>query len=52
MHPAVMQHALLLPIKSFRHKGFKYFFETGPEAGIQLRHAIRLQLKMQFACDL
>jgi proteic killer suppression protein len=30
-------------IKSFRHKGLKQFAETGSKAGIQPKHAPRLQ---------
>lgn len=29
-------------IKSFRHKGIQQFFETGSKAGIQPKHATRL----------
>ena len=31
-------------IKSFRHKGLEKFFETGSMAGIQAKHAERLQI--------
>ena len=30
-------------IKSFRHKGIAAFFETGSKAGIQPKHALRLE---------
>ena len=30
-------------IKSFRHKGLQKFYETGSKAGIQPKHARRLQ---------
>ena len=30
-------------IKSFRHKGIEKFFETGSKAGIQPKHAAKLQ---------
>jgi proteic killer suppression protein len=30
-------------IRSFRHKGIKKFFETGSKAGIQPKHASRLE---------
>lgn len=31
-------------IKSFRHRGIEKFFKTGSKAGIQPKHAQRLQL--------
>jgi proteic killer suppression protein len=31
-------------IRSFRHKGLRRFFESGPAAGIQPAHANRLRL--------
>ena len=33
-------------IKSFRHKGVRDFFETGSLAGIQPKHAARLNLQL------
>jgi len=33
-------------IKSFRHRGLKNFYETGSKAGIQPKHAIRLNLQL------
>ncbi|NLY25973.1 MAG: hypothetical protein GX049_00240 [Alcaligenaceae bacterium] len=33
-------------IKSFRHKGIELFFRTGSKAGIQSRHAPRLQVQL------
>lgn len=33
-------------IKSFRHKGIQYFFETGSKAKIQAAHAARLQRQL------
>jgi len=33
-------------IKSFRHKGLRKFFETGSIAGIQARHATKLQVQL------
>lgn len=33
-------------IISFRHRGLKRFFETGSKAGIQPKHAVRLQLQL------
>ncbi len=33
-------------IKSFRHKGVQKFFETGSKAGIQPKHAARLNLQL------
>ena len=33
-------------IKSFRHKGVQRFFETGSKAGIQPKHAARLNLQL------
>jgi proteic killer suppression protein len=30
-------------IRSFRHKGIEKFFETGSKAGIQPKHAVKLQ---------
>jgi len=33
-------------IKSFRHKGIQLFFETGSKAGIQAKHAERLQVML------
>lgn len=33
-------------IKSFRHKGLRWFFETGSAAGIQAAHAKRLRLQL------
>jgi toxin HigB-1 len=33
-------------IKSFRHKGLKNFYETGSKAGIQPKHATRLNLQL------
>jgi proteic killer suppression protein len=33
-------------IKSFRHKGVEQFFKTGSKAGIQPKHAKRLQVQL------
>ncbi|WP_110648661.1 type II toxin-antitoxin system RelE/ParE family toxin [Salinicola peritrichatus] len=33
-------------IKSFRHKGLRKFFETGSTAGIQAKHATKLQIQL------
>ena len=33
-------------IKTFRHKGLKAFYETGSKAGIQPRHAPRLERQL------
>jgi proteic killer suppression protein len=33
-------------IKSFKHKGLKSFFETGSLAGIQAKHAKKLQTQL------
>jgi len=33
-------------IKSFRHRGLAAFFHTGSKAGIQPKHATRLQLQL------
>jgi len=33
-------------IKSFRHKGLQAFFETGSKAGIQPKHADRLNVML------
>ena len=33
-------------IKTFRHKGLQFFFETGSKAGIQTVHAARLRLQL------
>jgi proteic killer suppression protein len=33
-------------IKSFRHKGIQRFFETGSKAGIQPKHAARLNAQL------
>jgi proteic killer suppression protein len=33
-------------IKSFRHKGIQRFFETGSKAGIQAKHAVRLNRQL------
>jgi toxin HigB-1 len=33
-------------IKSFRHNGLQKFFETGSKAGIQPKHAKKLQLQL------
>lgn len=33
-------------IKSFRHKGLKDFFETGSLAGIQAKHATRIEVQL------
>ena len=33
-------------IKSFRHKGIEKFFETGSKAGIQPKHATRLNTQL------
>ena len=33
-------------IKSFRHKGIQRFFETGSKAGIQAKHAARLEAQL------
>lgn len=33
-------------IKSFRHKGLEKFFETGSTAGIQNKHAAKLQIQL------
>lgn len=34
-------------ILSFKHKGLQDFFETGSTAGIQAKHATKLQLQLQ-----
>jgi len=36
----------LAVIRSFRHKGLEEFFRSGSKAGIQPRHAPRLQLQL------
>lgn len=33
-------------IRSFQHRGLRLFFETGSKAGIQPKHAARLQLQL------
>ena len=33
-------------IQSFRHKGVQLFFETGSTAGIQPKHAARLNVQL------
>ncbi len=33
-------------IRNFRHPGLEKFFETGSKAGIQPKHATRLQLQL------
>lgn len=33
-------------IKSFRHKGLQFFFESGSKAGIQPHHAPRLERQL------
>ncbi len=33
-------------IKTFRHKGLQFFFETGKKAGIQPHHAPRLKRQL------
>ncbi|NYT83436.1 type II toxin-antitoxin system RelE/ParE family toxin [Alcaligenaceae bacterium] len=33
-------------IKSFRHKGIQAFYETGSKAGIQAKHADRLEVML------
>jgi proteic killer suppression protein len=33
-------------IKSFRHKGVQKFFETGSKAGIQPKHAMKLEVQL------
>ncbi|NUU68342.1 type II toxin-antitoxin system RelE/ParE family toxin [Enterobacteriaceae bacterium BIT-l23] len=33
-------------IKSFRHKGIEKFFTTGSTAGIQAKHAVKLQIQL------
>lgn len=33
-------------IKSFRHKGLERFFKTGATSGIQVKHAVRLQIQL------
>jgi len=33
-------------IRSFRHKGIEHFFKTGSKAGIQPKHATRLQVQL------
>ncbi|NDL65903.1 type II toxin-antitoxin system RelE/ParE family toxin [Acerihabitans arboris] len=33
-------------IKSFRHKGLEKFFATGSTAGIQAKHAAKLQIQL------
>ena len=35
-------------IKSFKHKGLRAFYETGSTAGIQAKHATRLQRILTF----
>ncbi len=34
-------------IKSFKHKGLKRFFTTGSTAGINSKHALRLEERLQ-----
>ena len=34
-------------IKSFKHKGLKRFFTTGSTAGINPKHAVRLEERLQ-----
>ncbi|OCA55929.1 type II toxin-antitoxin system RelE/ParE family toxin [Photorhabdus namnaonensis] len=33
-------------IKSFKHKGLEEFFKTGTTAGIQPKHAVKLQIQL------
>lgn len=33
-------------IKSFRHKGLEKFFRSGSTAGIQPKHAVKLQIQL------
>lgn len=33
-------------IKTFKHKGLKVFFETGSKAGLQPRHATKLERQL------
>jgi proteic killer suppression protein len=33
-------------IRGFQHRGLRLFFETGTKAGIQPKHAARLQLQL------
>ncbi|WP_191939651.1 type II toxin-antitoxin system RelE/ParE family toxin (plasmid) [Pantoea agglomerans] len=33
-------------IKSFRHKGLEKFFKSGSTAGIQPKHAVKLQIQL------
>ena len=33
-------------IKSFKHKGLEKFFTTGSKAGIQVAHAVRLNIQL------
>ncbi len=37
---------MILVIKSFRHKGIEAFFNSGSKAGIQAKHARRLNLQL------
>ena len=37
---------MILVIESFRHKGIETFFKTGSKAGIQAKHATRLNVQL------
>lgn len=43
---AVAQHATLLMIKTFKHKGLETFFATGSTRGIQPAHAARVRMQL------
>ena len=48
-HPVYHQYTAnrpLVMILSFKHKGLKNFFDTGSTAGIQPKHAQKLQLQL------
>ena len=42
----VAQHATLLMIKTFKHKGLEAFFTTGSTRGIQSAHAARVRMQL------
>lgn len=42
----VAQHATLLMIKTFKHKGLETFFKTGSTRGIQPAHAARVRMQL------
>ena len=43
MYCEPLHSTILLVIRSFRHAGLEKFFLTGSKAGIQPKHAIRLE---------